>query len=770
MTIPEYIAKIRKCLTEEVDTFGALDLLEKMASEYPIDNLADFALQCRVRLKQAKQDYNLGILNLDDFYKANNEVTYAILSRLTDIETEINTQQPTKSGNTGRIIHNIPGKMRLNTETFCSVRIAKDDAILLQNFERETNIEPENIELSKIMEVALIDPSNNNAFAIRRINRSAEQAIVAHAFTEWQFGIKPLQPGNHRLLLAVYIITKIDGEKVSRDITFKKDVEVVTINDDKNSNYNFYIENPRQNWEATNIVVNDEARRKKFFGLFGSTSFAKTLSIFLAGVIGLVGIAMGTFALLTPSAATNKKFTATLISIPDNFNITSVQLNGLVITNWNANHDTTEITIYNLDAKTYNLLIDGTNGKCEQTIAISNQNVTLTMPCQVQKIPDAPPINNNNAVNIAIITPFANPILTIDDQNPLLVSKSVPSGGKYKTIYKTTKGQHLLDLIDEGQANSYICEMQQVNVQHNNQTITFNCNKLEPSKQPQTETETNTNPAPEQKPEPEPETKTYDFTLKLNNCPIEANTYTVYVNNNAVKSEMINEKIIIRGLKPGKTNFRIVLNSNNETIGAASDRVTDNPTLNQTTVNCQTPSNNNQSKITVTISTPVEKAIIKFNGPEIQAYNPSKTIVKPDAKGYYARKYQISPGTYKVEAIDLNKKCIMETKKLNTTNETQLLFSCIGSGLDIEPNNEVKAYNINFTANECDGYFENVQVYMDKKNSPEKIKISNQSNITVYNVTKGSHVFKIVKNGKSIYQGINIYVDANNTSLDLCPK
>lgn len=48
--------------------------------------------------------------------------------------------------------------MRLNTETFCSVRIAKDDAILLQNFERETNIEPENIELSKIMEVALIDP------------------------------------------------------------------------------------------------------------------------------------------------------------------------------------------------------------------------------------------------------------------------------------------------------------------------------------------------------------------------------------------------------------------------------------------------------------------------------------------------------------------------------------------------------------------------------------------------------------------------------------
>ncbi len=57
MTIPEYIAKIRKCLTEEVDTFGALDLLEKMASEYPIDNLADFALQCRVRLKQAKQDY-----------------------------------------------------------------------------------------------------------------------------------------------------------------------------------------------------------------------------------------------------------------------------------------------------------------------------------------------------------------------------------------------------------------------------------------------------------------------------------------------------------------------------------------------------------------------------------------------------------------------------------------------------------------------------------------------------------------------------------------
>lgn len=52
-----------------MDTFGALDLLEKMASEYPIDNLADFALQCRVRLKQAKQDYNLGILNLDDFTK-----------------------------------------------------------------------------------------------------------------------------------------------------------------------------------------------------------------------------------------------------------------------------------------------------------------------------------------------------------------------------------------------------------------------------------------------------------------------------------------------------------------------------------------------------------------------------------------------------------------------------------------------------------------------------------------------------------------------------
>ncbi len=132
-----------------------------------------------------------------------------------------------KKARRGHILHRIPSKMQCTKETRCVVRIALDEDTIIENIDWDEHVKLESVRVSDLMQVELIDPSEEQPFSIRTIS-TPEQFIDEDDYTEWQFFIKPLKAGTFPLVLKVAVIELVYGKERKREIVLEQTVNIVT--------------------------------------------------------------------------------------------------------------------------------------------------------------------------------------------------------------------------------------------------------------------------------------------------------------------------------------------------------------------------------------------------------------------------------------------------------------------------------------------------------------------------------------------------------------
>jgi len=173
--------------------------------------------------------------------------------------------------------------------TKCIVRIAENDEILLKDFSVSPDTKIEEIPISKVMEVELIDFSEQKNFEIRRLN-SSEQTIDSNQFTQWLFFVKPLSIGIHTLFLKVSVVQYIHNKERKKEIVLERQINVVS------EVAQLPQEQDNAKWNKTNVYVistkkdridkNSPKRRIKILGV----SFSLIGFIAMATLASAMGI------------------------------------------------------------------------------------------------------------------------------------------------------------------------------------------------------------------------------------------------------------------------------------------------------------------------------------------------------------------------------------------------------------------------------------------------------------------------------------------------
>jgi len=142
------------------------------------------------------------------------------------VSYEVNKIIENRATEIGLVSYDIPSDMIKNQISKCNVRIAKNK-LNLNVLNLSKNSIFEQIRISEVMKVQLIDPSNGQNFNITCLN-NYEQIISANEFTEWIFNVKPLRSGFFELFLRVTIleILKDFGERSKDVIVLNRSIKV----------------------------------------------------------------------------------------------------------------------------------------------------------------------------------------------------------------------------------------------------------------------------------------------------------------------------------------------------------------------------------------------------------------------------------------------------------------------------------------------------------------------------------------------------------------
>lgn len=402
-------------------------------------------------------------------------------------------QPVTSATQTGRIVHNIPAKMKKDSRLVCKVRIAKDDEKLLKNFKLPDDRTPETLEISKTMEVELVD-ADGDVFKIDYIlpgKSNAEQPIVGHTYTEWMFGITPLKEGDHTLILCAYFIEKIDGEKTKRSLSFERQVTVTTEADEAET---------VPHWQLTYITTQGKEEKKKRIGFAGwVTTYAKPLmaaavlllsTIFVlntfhnnSGEVGYNASGESTATTFDTSAVLVPEeigLVSPVLLLNDSLVVDSVFVNGKFATEWVANADTTEITLFPQTTDTLDIFIKGKNGECRKSAFVSIENSRIQIDCFIQ-------LPKPVLYRVGITVP-AEAALSIDGEKKfeprrerldksVLLRTRIPRSSNHTLVFMLEKGTHTFSVSG---LNRYKCPESQMRVQIEKDTmIDFKCTPIQ---------------------------------------------------------------------------------------------------------------------------------------------------------------------------------------------------------------------------------------------------------------------------------------------------
>lgn len=179
-------------------------------------------------LKDANLKKVRGSISQEDLDVKYNQLRERFLELLESLEeSDLNPAAGGKEAKHGSLLYQIPGKMELEKEARCRVRIAFDEATLLEDLELTADTRIKEVRIAEVMEVELIDPAEVPAFSIRTFNRQ-EQFVEKEEYTEWIFFVKPLREGRFPLLLRVSVIEMVGEKERVRDIVLEETVVIVS--------------------------------------------------------------------------------------------------------------------------------------------------------------------------------------------------------------------------------------------------------------------------------------------------------------------------------------------------------------------------------------------------------------------------------------------------------------------------------------------------------------------------------------------------------------
>lgn len=184
----------------------------------------------RARLNEANRGSIAGILSNEQLQLEYNRIRMSLLETIDALVIE-DFQQPMGQSPSerkkGYLLHKIPPQMQLGKEEECIIRLAYEQAAIVQDIELSEEVEVKQITVSKIMQAELIDPNAEPAFAIRTYS-DEEQFLQEGEYTEWKFWVKPLREGTFALLLKVSVVEVVEGKERTRNLTWEEKIQIIT--------------------------------------------------------------------------------------------------------------------------------------------------------------------------------------------------------------------------------------------------------------------------------------------------------------------------------------------------------------------------------------------------------------------------------------------------------------------------------------------------------------------------------------------------------------
>jgi hypothetical protein len=144
---------------------------------------------------------------------------------LHDFSTEASTSRPELKP--GHLLYRVPPKMAVREMHTCLVRIAHLLNQVLEGLPFDDSITLEEIPVSEVMEVEILDPcpSGNPAFDILLLS-DGEQVVDEFMATEWVFNVRPLREGQHELVLKISVLITVGDKERTKNIILSRPITV----------------------------------------------------------------------------------------------------------------------------------------------------------------------------------------------------------------------------------------------------------------------------------------------------------------------------------------------------------------------------------------------------------------------------------------------------------------------------------------------------------------------------------------------------------------
>ncbi len=144
---------------------------------------------------------------------------------LQDFSTEVSTTRPELKP--GHLLYQVPPTMAVRQTHKCLVRIAHLLNQVLEGLTFDESISLEEIPVSEVMEVEIIDPSptGERAFDILLLS-DGEQVVDEFMATEWVFNVRPLREGQHELVLKISVLITVGEKERTKNIVLSRPITV----------------------------------------------------------------------------------------------------------------------------------------------------------------------------------------------------------------------------------------------------------------------------------------------------------------------------------------------------------------------------------------------------------------------------------------------------------------------------------------------------------------------------------------------------------------
>ena len=144
-----------------------------------------------------------------------------------DSQTPISSFGDKKRPQYGHVLHRIPKAMKVGEQTKCVVRVAFTEEQIIQRIQLDEHVSLDEIRVSDVMQVELLDTNSHSPFTIRSIS-SKEQLVDRDAFTEWVFYVQPHMAGEFPLTLKVAVVEMVRGKERLREVVLEETVVIST--------------------------------------------------------------------------------------------------------------------------------------------------------------------------------------------------------------------------------------------------------------------------------------------------------------------------------------------------------------------------------------------------------------------------------------------------------------------------------------------------------------------------------------------------------------